>query len=149
MLGLDKASIKKVATEMIAPAVKVIVELIAFVVGVFVLALLMWAGLAFHWKDYLGAMLAAGIVAIVFTVVQMVIWKLTTRVTQRNSIGKKFNNFIVCVALHYAAIMVGVSFGGVLATDNNSPWGFVVWLIQQTVLSYVACVLAAEYRKSS
>ena len=108
---------------------------------------LVFAGLSYKEGAYLEAIIATGLLATVLLVVQTM---------DRNSLRLhtwKFrvawNTLIVGVAIHYSAIIIGVSFGAVFAPGNDSNWAIVAVSVQQAVLTRAAWVLVNEYRQSN
>lgn len=60
-----------------------------------------------------------------------------------------WNTIIVGVAIHYSAIIIGVSFGAVFSVDGNNGWAVVAVLVKQAVLTRAAWILVNEYRQSN
>ena len=59
-----------------------------------------------------------------------------------------WNTLIVGVAIHYSAIIIGVSFGTVFSAEGN-VWEILAVLVKQAVLTRAAWVLVNEYRQSN
>ena len=117
------------------------------------LLVFVFAGLSYHSGEYLIAIAATGILATALLVVQTM---------DRNTIRPQvwshrtwrlrtvWNTFIVGVAIHYSAIIIGVSFGAVFSvSENSSAWAIVAVMVQQAVLTRAAWVLVNEYRQSN
>ena len=129
---------------------------IGIIVGIFAFSALLafvFAGLSYHSGEYLIAIAATGILATALLVVQTMdrntfrprVWRHRTW-----SVPTVWNTFIVGVAIHYSAIIIGVSFGAVFSVaENDSAWAIVAVMIQQAVLTRAAWVLVNEYRQSN
>ena len=69
--------------------------------------------------------------------------------TNRKRFRTAVNTLFVGMAIHYSALIIGVSFGAVFSAESGSNGGIVAVLIQQAVLTRAAWVLVNEYRRSS
>ena len=110
-------------------------------------ATFVFAGVAYAAEEHLGAIVATGMLATALLVVQTMdrntfrprTWEL--RIT--------WNTLIVGVAIHYSAIIIGVSFGAVFAAESDSSWAIIAVMVQQAVLTRAAWILVDEYRRSN
>ena len=122
----------------------------AIVITIFVtitVATFVFAGVSYAAEEHLGAIIATGLLAAALLVVQTM---------DRNTFRPRtwnlriaWNMLIVGVAIHYSAIIIGVSFGAVFSVENDSGWAIVAVLIQQAVLTRAAWILVNEYRRST
>ena len=113
------------------------------------------AGLSYAGGNQLGAIIATGLLAMGLLVVQTMdrnaLWSRTWKNAFRPRTWKRvsWNTLIVGVAIHYSAIIIGVSFGEVFTPANDSNWAIVAVSVQQAVLTRAAWVLVNEYRQSN
>lgn len=112
-----------------------------------------FAGVSYESGDHLIAIVTTGVLAAALLVVQT-----TDRNTFRPSTWPRprdwilripWNTLIVGVAIHYSAIIIGVSFGAVFSDEGNDGWAIVAVLVKQAVLTRAAWILVNEYRKSN
>ena len=115
-------------------------------------ATFVFAGVSYAAKEHLGAITATGLLATALLVVQTM---------DRNTFRPRtwdfrpwnwriaWNTLIVGVAIHYSAIIIGVSFGAVFSAENDSGWAIIAVLVQQAVLTRAAWILVNEYRRSN
>ena len=54
---------------------------------------------------------------------------------------------VVGVAIHYSAMIIGVSFGAVFSAESGSIGGTIAVLIQQAVLTCAAWILVNQFRQ--
>ena len=167
-MGATMTFIENATQKVVLFFVRVGVQLLFFALSVALLAGLMLAGLSFDEKQYPRTILASGIVATAIFLLQVLgvpvlkwasqffktaplvapVCELGTQQPRRKSFGMMCKTAIVGVATHYAAIIIGVSFGGVFGAHDDSTWTIVAWLIQQSVVTYGAWVLVDQYRES-
>ena len=104
----------------------------------------MFAGLSYHGGDHLAAIAATGMLAVALLIVQT---------TDRNTFRPRTwnlpiaaNTIVVGVAIHYSAIIIGVSFGAVFATESGSIGAIIAVMAQQAVLTRAAWILVNQFR---
>lgn len=112
-----------------------------------VVATFVFAGVSYAAGEHLGAIIATGLLATALLVMQTM---------DRNTLRPQtwnwriaWNTLIVGVAIHYSAIIIGVSFGAVFSAENDSSWAIIAVLVQQSVLTRAAWILVDEYRRSN
>lgn len=110
-------------------------------------ATFVFAGVSYAAEEHLGAIIATGLLATALLVVQTM---------DRNTFRPRtwnwriaWNMLIVGVAIHYSAIIIGVSFGAVFSPQKDSGWAIIAVLVQQAVLTRAAWILVDEYRRSN
>ena len=122
----------------------------ALAIGVFApvaLAAFIFAGLSFDNDDYSAAIGATGMLAIALLTVQM--WRQITFRPKTWNLRTAINTMIVGVAIHYSAIIIGVSFGAVFSPNGGSVDAITAVLVQQAVLTCAAWILVNEYSRSN
>ena len=121
-----------------------------FFVWIFVyvaLAAFVFAGVSYASGEHLRAIATTGLIAMALLVVQTM-----DRSTFRPStwtLRIPWNTLFVGVAIHYSAIIIGVSFGAVFSVEGNNVWAMAAVLVKQAVLTRAAWILVNEYRKSN
>ena len=105
-----------------------------------------FAGLSYAEGDYLGAIVATGMLAVALLTIQTV---------NRNSFRIRAWNprmvgrtLVVGVAIHYSAMIISVSFGAVFSAKDGSTGGTIAVLVQQAVLTGAAWILVNQFRQS-
>ena len=137
-------------------AMRVLEFIKAVAIGLFAsvaLIAFVFAGVSYESGDLLIAIVTTGVLATALLVVQT---------TNRNTLQPRtwprprywilripWNTLIVGVAIHYSAIIIGVSFGAVFSVEGNDGWAVVAVLVKQAVLTRAAWILVNEYRQSS
>lgn len=119
-------------------------------VGIFAwvaLAAFVFAGVSYESGEHLIAIVTTGLLAMALLVVQTMDRNTLRPRTWRLRIP--WNTIIVGVAIHYSAIIIGVSFGAVFSVDGNNGWAVVAVLVKQAVLTRAAWILVNEYRQSN
>ena len=111
-----------------------------------VAAAFVFAGVSYADEEHFEAIAATGLLATALLVVQTM---------DRNTFRPRtwnlriaWNTLVVGVAIHYSAIIIGVSFGSVFTLENDSGWAVIAVLVQQVVLTRAAWILVNEYRRS-
>ena len=114
---------------------------------VIVVATFVFAGVSYAAEAHLEAIVATGLLAAGLLVVQTM---------DRNTFRPRtwnlriaWNTLTVGVAIHYSAIIIGVSFGAVFSAENDGSWSIIAVLVQQAVLTRAAWILVDEYRRSN
>ena len=132
------ADFKTVATGLFAP-----IALTAFI----------FAGISYASGDRLTAIVTTGALATALLVVQTrdrnTLWSLAWLRPSTWFRRIVLNTLIVGVAIHYSALIIGVSFGAVFLEEGTSFWAIVAVLAKQAVLTRAAWILVNEYRKSN
>lgn len=108
------------------------------------LAAFMFAGLSYHGGDHLAAIAATGMLATALLIVQTVDRNTFRPRTWNLPIGA--NTIVVGVAIHYSAIIIGVSFGAVFSPESGSTGAVIAVLAQQAVLTRAAWILVNQFR---
>ena len=114
----------------------VYVALIAFV----------FAGLSYHGDDHLAAIAATGMLAVALLVAQTV--DRNTFRPRNWNLPIAANTIVVGVAIHYSAIIIGVSFGSVFAAESISIGATTAVMSHQAALTRAAWILVNQFRAS-
>lgn len=105
-----------------------------------------FAGLSYSEGDHLGAIVATGMLAISLLAMQTVNRNaFRIRAWKPRVAGK---TVIVGVAIHYSAMIIGVSFGAAFSAKDGSTGGIIAVLVQQAVLTGAARILVNQFRQS-
>ena len=104
-----------------------------------------FAGLSYAGGDQLGAIIATGMLAAALLAVQTVDRNVFRPRTWNPRIAGK--TIVVGVAIHYSAMIIGVSFGAVFSAESGSIGGTIAVLIQQAVLTCAAWILVNQFRQ--
>lgn len=116
-------------------------------------AAFVFAGESYESRDRLSAIVTTGLLAMALLVVQTTDWKtLHPRAwhwPRDWNLRRALKTLIVGVAIHYSAMIIGVSFGAVFSEEGTSVWPMVAVLVKQTILTGAAWILVNEYRKSN
>ena len=108
------------------------------------LAAFMFAGLSYYGGDYLAAIATTGMLALALLIVQTVDRNTFRPRTWNLPIAA--NTVVVGVAIHYSAIIIGVSFGAVFSPESGSIGAVIAVLAQQVVLTRAAWILVNQFR---
>ena len=113
---------------------------------VIVAATFVFAGVSYAAEEHFEAIAATGLLATALLVVQTM--DRNTFRPRTWNLRVAWNTLVVGVAIHYSAIIIGVSFGAVFTLENDSGWAVIAVLVQQAVLTRAAWILVDEYRRS-
>lgn len=112
-----------------------------------------FAGVSYASEAHLEAIIATGLLAAALLVMQTLDRDTLFRPEAWNpktwNLKRTWNTLIVGIAIHYSAIIIGVSFGAVFSAENDSGWAIIAVLVQQAVLTRAAWILVDEYRRSN
>lgn len=109
------------------------------------LATFVFAGLAYDRGDQWEAIIATGVLAATLLALQTVIVNPFRPPPARKPriTGK---TVVVGVAIHYSAMIIGVSFGDVFSAGSGNLANIIAVLIKQAVLTYAAWILVNRFR---
>ena len=110
-------------------------------------AAFVFAGLSYDTGDYSAAIGATGMLATALLALQM--WRQITLRPRAWNLRIAINTIVVGVAIHYSAIIIGVSFGAVFSPNSGSIEAITAVLVQQAVLTRAAWILVNEYSRSN
>lgn len=131
----------------------VAIWLFAYVAVYVGLAIFILAGLSYASGDHLSTIVATAVLAMALLVIQTrdrnTFWSLTWLRPSTWLRRIVLNTLTVGVAIHYSALIIGVSFGAVFSEEETSAWAMVAVLVKQAVLTRAAWILVNEYRKSN
>ena len=126
--------------------IKVHIKIVAMVLFTYIaLVTFVFAGLSYAGGDQLGAIIATGMLAVALLAVQTVDRNVFRPRTWNPRIAGK--TIVVGVAIHYSAMIIGVSFGAVFSAESGSIGGTIAVLIQQAVLTCAAWILVNQFRQ--
>ena len=126
--------------------IRVHIKIVAMVLFTYIaLVTFVFAGLSYAGGDQLGAIIATGMLAVALLAVQTVDRNVFRPRTWNPRIAGK--TIVVGVAIHYSAMIIGVSFGAVFSAESGSIGGTIAVLIQQAVLTCAAWILVNQFRQ--
>ena len=126
--------------------IRVHIKIVAMVLFTYIaLVTFVFAGLSYAGGDQLGAIIATGMLAAALLAVQTVDRNVFRPRTWNPRIAGK--TIVVGVAIHYSAMIIGVSFGAVFSAESGSIGGTIAVLIQQAVLTCAAWILVNQFRQ--
>ena len=126
--------------------IRVHIKIVAMVLFTYIaLVTFVFAGLSYAGGDQLGAIIATGMLAVALLAVQTVDRNVFRPRTWNPRIAGK--TIVVGVAIHYSAMIIGVSFGAVFSAESGSIVGTIAVLIQQAVLTCAAWILVNQFRQ--
>lgn len=126
--------------------IRVHIKIVAMVLFTYIaLVTFVFAGLSYAGGDQLGAIIATGMLAVALLAVQTVDRNVFRPRTWNQRIAGK--TIVVGVAIHYSAMIIGVSFGAVFSAESGSIGGTIAVLIQQAVLTCAAWILVNQFRQ--
>ena len=126
--------------------IRVHIKIVAMVLFTYIaLVTFVFAGLLYAGGDQLGAIIATGMLAVALLAVQTVDRNVFRPRTWNPRIAGK--TIVVGVAIHYSAMIIGVSFGAVFSAESGSIGGTIAVLIQQAVLTCAAWILVNQFRQ--
>ena len=126
--------------------IRVHIKIVAMVLFTYIaLVTFVFAGLSYAGGDQLGAIIATGMLAAALLAVQTVDRNVFRPSTWSPRIAGK--TIVVGVAIHYSAMIIGVSFGAVFSAESGSIGGTIAVLIQQAVLTCAAWILVNQFRQ--
>ena len=126
--------------------IRVHIKIVAMVLFTYIaLVTFVFAGLSYAGGDQLGSIIATGMLAVALLAVQTVDRNVFRPRTWNPRIAGK--TIVVGVAIHYSAMIIGVSFGAVFSAESGSIGGTIAVLIQQAVLTCAAWILVNQFRQ--
>ena len=127
---------------------KTLIKFFAMALFIYIaLATFMFAGLSYAGGNQLWAIIATGMLSAALLLLQAVVMNVFRRpITWKPRIAGK--TAVVGVAIHYSAMIIGVSFGAAFSEKSGSIGGIIAVLIQQVVLTYASWILVNQFRQS-